>query len=454
MIRSLAFLSAAVGALALAASAQAQTVAITNAHILTAGPKGEIANGVVVVRDGKIAAVGAGISAPAGAQVIDAKGATVTPGFIALNSALGATEVSALGNDLSVNDPLLGAAFDVEYALNPDSVLIPVARLGGLTTAVVTPRPIRFRGGDDDEAATDAAAYTAGSPAPGDPTHSLFAGQAAVVHLVSEPNQPLKVRVAMVAPFGDEGAKLGGGARGAEFVALKEALADVRAYMKNRGAYEKAAYRDLALSKADLEALVPVVEGRMPLVADVSRASDILAVLELAKQEHLKLILNGAEEGWRVAPQIAAAGVPVILNPTSDRPIDFESIGSTLENAAKLNAAGVTIAIEGQGGAQRAHEARYNAGNAVAHGLPFGAALAALTINPARMFGVADRVGSLEPGKDADLVVWSGDPFEPLSQPELILIDGKPQPLTSRQLELRDRYKDLNRPLPPEYSHP
>ncbi|HEV2531852.1 amidohydrolase family protein [Phenylobacterium sp.] len=450
-IRHLIEAAGAIAALALASQAHAQTVAIVNAHILTAGPKGEIANGTVLVRDGKIAAVGADVKAPAGAQVLDAKGQVVTPGFVAVNSALGAVEIGSLGNDLSVNDPQLGAAFDVSYALNPDSVLIPVARLGGLTTAVVTPRPISGRGGEDDE--EDASSFTAGGPGSGDKTHGLFAGQAAVVHLGVGGGAPLRIKVAMVSPFGNSGAKLAGGARGAEFVALKTALQDVRDFMKNRAAYERAGYRDLALSKVDLEALIPVVEGRMPLLVEVAKASDIRAVLRLAREEHVKLILNGAEEGWKVASEIAAAGVPVIMNPISDRPVDMESVGSTLENAARLNAAGVIIAIEGQGGANRAHEARFNAGNAVAHGLPFPAALAALTLNPARMFGVADRIGSLEPGKDADLVIWSGDPFEPLSRPQLILIEGKPQPLTSRQIELRDRYRDLARPYPPEYTH-
>jgi imidazolonepropionase-like amidohydrolase len=451
MIRSLIKTAGAVAALAFAGQAHAQTVAIVNAHILTAGPKGEIASGTVLIQGGKIAAVGADVKAPAGAQIVDAKGQVVTPGFVAVNSSLGAVDVGSLGNDLSVNDPKLGAAFDVSYALNPESVLIPVARLGGLTTAVVTPHPISPRGGNDDEG--DAAAYTAGTPDGAHPSHGLFAGQAAVVHLAAEPGAPLRIKVAMVSPFGEGGAKLAGGARGAEFVALKEALQDVRDYLKNRAAYDRAGYRDLALSRADLEALVPVVQGRMPLLANVSRASDIRAVLRLAREEHIKLILDGAEEGWKVAPEIAAAGVPVILNPISDRPVDFESVGATLENAGRLQAAGVVIAIEGQGGANRANEARYNAGNAVAHGLPFAAALAAMTINPARMFGVADRIGSLEPGKDADLVIWSGDPFEPLSRPQLILIEGKPQPLTSRQIELRDRYRDLNRPYPPEYTH-
>ncbi|HEX7947267.1 MAG TPA: imidazolonepropionase, partial [Phenylobacterium sp.] len=126
-------------ALSLAGAAQAATVAITNAHILTAGPAGEIASGTVVIRDGKIVAVGANVAAPAGAQVVDAKGGTITPGFIAANSHLGAVEISSLGNDVAVRTPDLGAAFDVQYALNPDSVVIPVARLGGITSAVVTP---------------------------------------------------------------------------------------------------------------------------------------------------------------------------------------------------------------------------------------------------------------------------------------------------------------------------
>ena len=152
-----------------------------------------------------------------------------------------------------------------------------------------------------------------------------------------------------------------------------------------------------------------------------------------------------------VAADIAAAGVPVILDPLSDRPESFQVLGSTLENAARLNAAGVTVSLEGTGGAHRVRELRYNAGNAVAYGMPYQAALAAVTINTARIFGVADRVGSLEPGKDADLVIWTGDPFEPLSQPKAVFIAGKAQPMTSRQIELRDRYKDLSGPYPVAY---
>jgi len=448
-MRGLLLSACALAALTIAASAQAETVAITHARILTAGPAGEIAQGTLVIRDGKIAAVGPTAAVPAGARVIDAAGAVVAPGFFATGSLLGAVEVGSLGNDLSVNNPDLGAAFDVQYSLNPESILLPVARLGGLTSAVVMPIPASSRGGDEDEGDE----LTAGGGDSGSRSHALFAGQAAVIHLAKGDDLLTRAKVGMVVPFGQAGAGVAGGARGAEIVALKSALQDVRDYMKNKAAYDRAGYRDLPLSKADLEALIPVVQGKMPVIADVHRASDIRAVLKLAREEGFKVILSGAEEGWLVAADIAKAGVPVLLNPLNDRPESYEMLASTMENAARLQAAGVTIAIESDGGAHRARETRYNAGNAVAHGMPYAAALAAVTLNPAKIFGVADRTGSLEPGKDADLVIWTGDPFEPLSQATAVFIQGQQQPMTSRQLELRDRYKDLNRALPPAYAH-
>jgi imidazolonepropionase-like amidohydrolase len=439
----------ATAVLATAPAAQTATVAIVNARILNPGGA-DIANGTVVVRDGKIAAAGAKVTAPAGAQVIDARGGVVTPGFVAVNSMLGAVEISMVGDDARITTPDLGAAFDIQYALNPDSSVIPVARLGGITSAVVTPTPEGGQGGAGEH--DDSGLDTSGAPA-SEHAHNLFAGQAAVIQLARGQEMLVKPRVAMVAPFGEAGARVAGGARGANFVLLKEALADVRAYMRNRAAYDRAGYRDLALSRADLEALIPVVQGQMPLVAVANRASDIRAVLKLARDEKLKLVLTGAAEAWRVAPEIAAAGVPVILNPVLNRPTSFETLGSTLENAARLEKAGVTVAIEGNSGAHRAHEMRYNAGIASANGMSRQGALAAITINPARIFGVADRLGSLEPGKDADLVLWSGDPFEPLSRPQLILVRGEAQPLRSRQLDLRDRYLDLKSPMPPGYKY-
>ena len=449
-IASNLLISLAALAAAIATPVLAETVAITNARILTAGPAGEIAQGIIVLQGGKIASVGPGASAPAGARIIDAKGAIVTPGFVAANTLLGAVEVRSLGDDLTVNNPDIGAAFDVQYGLDPQSTLIPVARLGGITRAIVM--PLSAGGGGTDFHADDGEElYTAGGGG-GSKSTALFAGQAAVIHLGEGANILVKPEVGMVVPFGDGGANVAGGARGAEVVALKAAFRDVRDYMRNKAAYDRAGVRDMGLSKADLEALIPVVEGRMPIIASVHKASDIRSVLQFAREERVKVILDGAEEGWMTAGEIAAAGVPVIVNPLSDRPESFQVLGATMENAARLQAAGVTLAIEGQGGAHRVRELRYNVGNAIANGMPYQAALAAVTINPARMFGVSDKIGSLEPGKDADLVIWTGDPFEPLSQPTAIFIRGESQPMTSRQLELRDRYKTLGAGYPAAYS--
>ena len=179
----------------------------------------------------------------------------------------------------------------------------------------------------------------------------------------------------------------------------------------------------------------------MPVIVKVDRASDIREVIAFAREQKIRIILDGAAEGWRVAGEIARAGVPVIVDAFANLPHSFSELGATLENAARLHAAGVKVTIKaGSGAAHRARELRYAAGTAVAHGLPWREALAAITANPAALFGVSDRIGSLAPGKEADLVIWSGDPLEPLSQPSAIFIRGVEQPLTSRPLQLRDRY--------------
>ena len=404
---------------ALAASAQAETVAIVHAHILTMGKAGEIADGVVVIKDGVIASVGAG-PAPAGARVVNASGGIVTPGLIAVDTPLATVEiegVEATGDTGTKNDRL-SAAFDVQYGLNPDSVLIPVARMEGVTDAVVTPA---FQGGNGRR-------------------DLLFAGQAAVIHLGGGLADPLRrAEVAQLLELGETGAEHAGGSRAATMVLLRAMLADVRRFAAHPDDFRTAA-DTYNLRREDLQALIPVVEGREPLVVTVHRASDILQVLSLAREQKLKLILDGAEEGWRVAPQIAAAGVPVMVWGSADRPVSFEQLGATLENAARLNAAGVTVILDNPPLFEGGRTPRYDAGRAVAHGLPYGAALAALTINPARVFGVADRIGSLEPGKDADLVVWTGDPLDTTGAPIAVFVHGVQEPLRSRDTDLRDRY--------------
>ncbi|MNU96017.1 hypothetical protein D3C71_860420 [compost metagenome] len=428
-------LAGAVAALALVGPAAAQDVAITGGRVLTG--TSVIENGTVIVRGGRVVSVGTG-AAPAGLPTIDARGKIVTPGFVAVDSGLGGSEVGSVrgSNDLSNNANTLSAAFDLSYGLDPWSFTLPVARLGGVTRAVVTPQHAGSGGGHSHDDSDFAGAGHGGFQSPG-----LFAGQAAVIKLGGA-DILVKPRVAMVAPFGEAGKGVAGGARGAEFVLFKETLAEVRLYARNKAAYDRAALRDLSLSRADLEALIPVANGSMPLIVSVNRASDIQQVLRLAREEGVRVILDGAAEGWLVADEIAAAKVPVLLHPITNLPGNFEMRAARMQNAAALNAAGVVIAIKGnEGSTHRARDIRYNAGNAVSHGLPFAAAIQAITVNPARIFGFDGQFGELKPGAAGDVVVWSGDPLEPLSQPSAVFIDGVEQPLQARNLLLRDRYR-------------
>lgn len=443
-------IGAAVAALTFASAASAQELtAITSGRVLTG--TSVIENGVVVIQNGHVVSVGTG-AAPSGARIIDATGKVVAPGFVAVDSGLGGSEVGSVSgsNDLGVNANTISASFDVSYGLDPWSFTLPVARLGGVTRAVVTPSHAGGGGGAHAHDDSDFAGVGAGGlQSPG-----LFAGQAAVIQLAEGTDILVRPRVAMVAPFGEGGARVAGGARGAEFVQFKETLAEVRLYARNKAAYDRAGLRDLSLSRADLEALIPVAEGRMPLIVTVRRAADIQQVLRLAREEGVKIILDGAEEAWLVADQIAAANVPVLLNPISNLPGNFEMRAARMQNAAALNAAGVVIAIKGnEGSTHRARETRYNAGNAVSHGLPYGAAIAAITVNPARIFGMDGQFGELRAGAAADVVIWSGDPLEPLSLAETIFVNGQEQAPTSRQFLLRDRYRDGGEgAMPPAYS--
>jgi imidazolonepropionase-like amidohydrolase len=435
-MRRLSLISLA--ALALSAMpAFAQVTAITGGRVLTG--TSIIENGTVVIDGSRIVSVGTG-AAPAGARIIDARGKVVAPGFVAVDSGLGLTEISSVegADDQSNGANTISASFDVSYGLDPWSIAIPVARLGGITRAIVVPNHPGGSGGHQHQDDSDfAGAGNGGFQTPG-----LFAGTASIVHLAAGTDILVRPRVAMVAPFGEAGAGVAGGARGAEFTLFKETLAEVRLYARNKAAYDRAGLRDLSLSRADLEALIPVANGTMPLIVTVHRAADIQQVLRLGREEGVKLILDGAEEGWLVAADIATAGVPVLLNPISNLPGDLEMRAARMENAAALNAAGVVIAIKGnEGSVHRAREARYNAGNAVSHGLPFEAAIAALTVNPARIFGMGGQFGELRAGAAADVVVWSGDPLEPLSSVTAEFINGQEQSLTSRQILLRDRYR-------------
>ncbi len=393
----------------------APPVVIVGATIHTMGPAGEIKNGAILIEDGTIRAVGANIAIPAGATRIDATGKVITPGLFDSLSRIGLVEVNqvdATADAESDNDRITAALY-VADALNPASSLIAINRIEGLTHALVAPEVGK----------------------------SLIAGQAAVIQL-SGADLVLSAPAAMFAVLGETGAEKSGGSRAGAILLLREALADARDWADHRLDWEKGDRRSYALSRLDLEALGPVVRGEIPLIVQAHRASDLLAALRFAKEEKLKLILAGADEGWQVAKEIAAAKVPVLLNPLDDLPGSFEALGATLENAARMKAAGVRIAFA-TFDAHNARNLRQAAGNAVANGLSWNDALAAMTIEPAKIWGVANRLGSLEPGKEANLVIWDGDPLEVTSFPERVILRGEQIPMHSRQIELRDRYRTL-----------
>ncbi|HJQ20718.1 MAG TPA: amidohydrolase family protein [Gemmatimonadaceae bacterium] len=406
----------------------AQTVAITGGRVytMTGAP---IDNGTVILRDGRVAEVGANVAVPAGAQRIDATGKIVTPGFINSATELGLVDIglerdtrdqSARGKDN------IAAAFTVWEGFNPASVYLAPARNEGITTVVIAP------------------------------SGGIIAGQAAVVDLVKGSISDMLVRapVAMIADVADH-QNNGPSARGELLVRLRELLEDTRAYSRRKADYERAATRDFAASRLDLEAMIPVVEGREPLVVAADRASDIEAALRIAREYNLKLIIAGGAEGWLVADKLAAAHVPVFTGAMSNIPSSFSTLGSYQENAAQLKRAGVDVVLIGDAGTGDAEtfnvrNLKQEAGNAVAYGMSWDDALRAVTIVPARVLGIGDRYGSLEAGKVANVVVWSGDPFEFSSRAEHVFVRGTEIGTPSRQDMLEQRY----RTLPPDYRKP
>lgn len=425
--RTLALLAALAAPISAEAAAAAETVVITGATIHTMGPQGTIQGGSLVIENGRIKAVGPAVAAPAGARMIDGRGRVVTPGLFDSLSRLGLVEVGQVAGtrDATTQDDHITAAFSVADALNPRSSLIPVNRVEGLTRALVAPN--------------------AGA--------GLIAGQGAIIHLGGPGDFIVRAPLGMFAVFGEAGSEKAGGSRAAALLKLREAFEDAKDYAANRPAFDAGNRRDYALSRLDLAALSGVLQGTTPFVVAVHRASDIEAILRLGKEYNLKLVLAGCAEGWKVASQIAKAKVPVLLSPLENLPGSFETLGATLENAARLNAAGVTIAFM-TGEAHNGRNLKQAAGNAVAYGLPWQAGLAAMTVNPARIWGIADTYGTLEPGKDADVVVWDGDPLEVTTFADAVFIKGVQMPMDTRQTKLRDRYKELGGSLPPAYRNP
>jgi len=396
----------------------AQTIAITGGTVYpVSGPK--LANATVLIRDGKIAAVGTSVAVPSDATRIDATGKWVTPGLIDGAGQMGLVEIGAVAGtrEALLKGDTIAASFNVAEGINPASVVIPVTRIEGVTTVLAVP------------------------------AGNLVSGQAVLIDLAGNTIEEMLVKspVGVVLNDSETGKDFAGGSRAALVERVRRVLRDALEYERRRADFGRAQLRPLSAAAADLEALLPVLHGQEPLIAYANRRSDIESALRLAREFKLKLVLAGAQEGWQIAGAIAQAGVPVLVEPLDNIP-SYDALGIRYENAGLLAKAGVKVALM-ETDTHNSRNLRQQAGNAVAYGMTWDQVLRAVTLSPAEMFGVADRYGSLEPGKVANVVVWSGDPFEFATGVEHVLIRGKEIPLKSRQTELLERY----RKLPPNY---
>jgi imidazolonepropionase-like amidohydrolase len=419
----------------IAAPVEAQTVAIVGGTVAIGDGSQPITDGTVVFRDGRIVAAGTGVAVPAGATVVDAHGKWVAAGMVAGFTNLGLVDAEGIeeSNDVNAKSSVFAAAIDIAPAINPNAVAIANERAGGITRALVSPA-------------------TAGS---------IFAGQGAVIDLGHDADPITRARAFQFVELGEGGGRDAGGSRPAAYAMLHDALAEAEDFRRSPstfGGREKASL----LKRGDAKALLAVLDGTVPLLVHVERASDIRSVLALIRTyPKLKLVLVGASEGWMVAKDIAAAHVPVIAAALADLPAQFESLAATESNVGRLTQAGVPVAIStvGANTAPGEHVLKQYAGNLVAitkvpgsTGLNWGQAFATISSLPARALGMDGEIGSLRPGRRADVVLWDGDPLELSSAPVAIYIDGQPQPMRSRQTELRDRYsKPTEGSLPKAY---
>ena len=448
--------------LAAAGPLAAQTVAITGGTVALGDGSEPIPGGTVVIRDGRVVGAGMSVPIPRGAEIVDARGKWVTPGIIAGFSRLGLSEVdlSADGSeDTSASNGPFSAAIDVAPAVNPLNSTIAVNRADGVTRAIVAPSAAK----------------------------NIFAGQGAVIDLGSDMDPITARRRFQFVELGEGGAQQAGGSRASAHVLFRNALREaselqrfaspvsaggdplagplgdpvVRDPNESRITGPNARRSDdVLLTRFDAAALVPVLQGRQYLLVHVERASDILQVIRLKREfPSLKIVLVGVTEGWTVAGQIAAAGLPVIASAVNDLPASFEMLAATQSNVGRMRDAGVNVAI----GMIDDNDTRYlfnqrqYAANLVAlgkvpgaSGVSWGEAMRMLTQAPAEAIGLGRQLGSLGGGKRADVVIWSGDPLEMSSATEAVWIDGVRQPLETRQTRLRDRYRSLERRTLPE----
>ncbi|NWF31984.1 amidohydrolase family protein [Stenotrophomonas sp. SAM-B] len=398
----------------------AQDLLIRNATVHTAAARGSLEHSDVLIQGGVIRAVGPGLSAPAGVAVVDAAGKPLTPALFGGITDIGIEEVSGesatVDSTLKLEDQPLRPEFDVTLAFNPDSVLIPVARLDGIGFTLL-------------------GANTGGG---------FIAGQGGVMRLdgSADPVGPQ----ALFIRLGASGAELTGTSRAAQWMLLEQMVSEASGRVPADSPHA-------LLTPAGRATLGRYLAGQGRIVVQVDRAADIRQLLRWAAREKVRIAIAGGAEAWRLAPQLAQAGVPVFVDGLGNLPSSFDQLGATLQNAARLKAAGVPVSFAQRDDASHnARKMRQLAGNAVANGLPWDDGLAGLTRVPAQALGVGDRLGTIEPGKLADLVLWEGDPLDVGHYAEQVWLGGRAMPMRSRQTELRDRYQAPASSEPRAYS--
>jgi imidazolonepropionase-like amidohydrolase len=422
-VAAAAFLVGALAARLGLAADRPPVVAIVHAQVYLPDGRKPLTDGTVVLGDGKVLAVGAGVAAPAGAVVVDGRGKVVTPGLIDAQTDVGVVDVDLepQSDDTDVRATMTPALRMID-GYNPRSSLVEITRAAGITSVVV-------------------------SPAGG-----ILGGQAAFVDLAGDTVADAAVRpvLAQLAHVDEGTAQTSAGTRGGMWLALREALEDARFYATHRAAYDANGARQLSVGRSGLEALVPVVLGLEPLIVEAHRASDIEAVLRMADEMKLKLVLEGASEGWMLAGELARRKVFVMLDPIEDLPVSFDRLHSRPDNAALLSRAGVNVVLTTWGPGDRftVHQPRLlwqHAGNAVRFGMDHDAAIRAVTQAPADAFGLKGY-GRIEPGAVANIAVWSGDPLQTSTRVEHVWVRGREQSLVTRQTLLLGRYRKL--PVP------
>lgn len=399
------------------------TFALQNATLHTV-TDGVIQNATLLIEDGKIAALGTNVTVPSGATVIDCTDKHIFPGMIDSGTRLGLTEIGAVDRTQDFRE--IGEVIphmEALTAVNPNSVLIPVTRVSGVTTVITMP------------------------------SGGLFPGQAALIDLYGyTPEQMYAGFSAPILNFPSSGRRGWWDRRSDEEIekATKKAMEQLNGVWDKVKQYH---ITDSAIAAGntsvelkyypEMKALLPVFRNEMPLMIEVDKAADIEQAIKWVDEKGIKAILSGVSEGWRVADKIAKSGIPVIVGPTLNTPSrSYDRYDKPYSNPGILKEAGVKVAIRTTE-AENVRNLPYNAGFAATYGLGKEEALKAITIVPAEIFGVADKMGSLEKGKDATLFIATGDPFETSTDVEQVFINGWKIPMVSRHTRLYDEF--LNR---------